>query len=430
MPSITETFQLIESKEFQRALESLYGDVPSIIINQKQRYKALVQEYVNKYSEGDVFLFSSPGRSEISGNHTDHNLGKVIAASINMDCIGAAAKNDQNIIRIKSITYNEDFIIDLNSSGNSLNLSGTYTLVKGILDGFERYGYKLGGFDVCITSDVISAAGVSSSASFEMLICSIINFFYNNNEMDVVTCAKIGQYAENSEWNKQSGLLDQIACGYGGLISIDFKNIEAPLITTLNFSSIDKDYELFIVPTGANHADLSEEYSSIPTEMKAVARELGKNVLRELEKQDILDNLDKLRESVGDRAVLRALHFYEENIRVDQQVEALTGDNANSFIKLVNESGNSSWKWLQNCYSNTTPSTQGVTLYLALTELFIKEKGAGACRVHGGGFAGVIMTLLPKEYTDSYKAHMHSFGVEQIYPVRIRKHGAININLL
>ncbi|MDT3425986.1 galactokinase [Paenibacillus forsythiae] len=245
-----------------------------------------------------------------------------------------------------------------------------------------------------------------------------------------MACAKIGQYAENTNWNKQSGLLDQIACGYGGLITIDFKDGQSPSIQKLNFEAIDKNYELLIIPTGANHADLSEEYSSIPTEMKAVAGKLGAEVLGDLSIDEVLKHFAELRESVGDRALLSALHFYEENSRVDQQVEALRKDNGDEFLRLVNESGNSSWKWLQNCYSNSTPGTQGVTVHLALTERFIKRIGRGACRVHGGGFAGVIMALLPKESTASYTEYMKSFGADPIYPVRIRKYGAVNLNLL
>ncbi|MFD1773027.1 galactokinase [Paenibacillus rhizophilus] len=430
MPSIADTLQLIHSELFRDRLSELYGEGPEALTSQVERYSSLVHEYNERFNGTDVYLFSSPGRSEISGNHTDHNLGKVIAASINMDCIGVAEKNGDNKVSIKSVTYNEDFTIDLSRREDIPNPSGTYTLVEGILNGFEKDGYNIGGFNVCVTSDVISAAGVSSSASFEMLICAILNFFYNDNQMDVVTCAKIGQYAENSKWDKQSGLLDQIACGHGGLISIDFKDAQHPVITSLNFEPVDQAYKLLIIPTGGNHADLSREYSSIPSEMKAVAGELGAKVLGDLRVEDVLSRFQEIREKAGDRAVLRALHFFEENGRVDKQIKALEEGRADEFIKLVNESGNSSWKWLQNCYSNTTPETQGVSLYLAVTELFIKNNGAGACRVHGGGFAGVIMALLPKALVDSYTEYMQSFGVDQIYSIRMRKYGAVNVNLL
>ena len=293
-----------------------------------------------------------------------------------------------------------------------------------------KRGYTIGGFNVVITSDVISAAGVSSSASFEMLMCEIVNYFYNNNEMDVVTRAKIGQYAENIKWDKQSGLLDQMACGYGGLITIDFKDRENPVIQPLQFDAINKDYDLLIVPTGANHADLSEEYSSIPTEMKAVAQQLGAKVLGELTIEDVLAHVERLRATAGDRAVLRALHFFEENGRVDRQVQALSEGDAETFLKLVTESGNSSWKWLQNCYSNTNPDEQGVTVHLALSELFIRRNGAGACRVHGGGFAGVIMVMLPKTLTEAYEQYMKDFGVDKIYKVQIRKYGDVHVGSL
>ncbi|NGM81706.1 galactokinase [Paenibacillus sp. 7124] len=430
MPSIADTLQLIHSELFRDRLTELYGDGQEALSSQTERYSALVNEYSQRFGGSDVYLFSSPGRSEISGNHTDHNLGKVIAASINMDCIGVAEKTGDNKVSIRSITYNEDFTIDLGRRAENPNASGTYTLVEGILNGFEKNGYSIGGFNVCLTSDVISAAGVSSSASFEMLICAILNFFYNGNQLDIVACAKIGQYAENTKWDKQSGLLDQIACGYGGLISIDFKDAQHPVITSLNFEPVNQAYKLLIVPTGGNHADLSQEYSSIPSEMKAVAKELGAQVLGDLSAADVLSRFQELREKAGDRAVLRALHFFEENDRVDKQIKALDEGRPDEFLKLVNESGNSSWKWLQNVYSNLTPETQGVSLYLAVTELFIKKNGAGACRVHGGGFAGVIMALLPKDLVDSYTEYMKSFGVDQIYSIRMRKYGAVNVNLL
>lgn len=430
VPSIADTIQLIQSEDFKEKLVKLYGDNTEILKSQADRYASLVNAYEGRYAEGDVYLFSSPGRSEISGNHTDHNLGKVIATSINMDCVGVAAKTGDRKVSVKSLDYGTDFVIDLDRRGEAGEQSGTYTLVEGILEGFEKFGYNIGGFSVCITSDVISAAGVSSSASFEMLICEILNDFYNKGEMDIVIRAKIGQYAENNKWDKQSGLLDQIACGYGGLITIDFKDSVHPVIKGVDFEAIDKDYDLLIVPTGANHADLSEEYSSIPTEMKAAARVLGAQVLGELTLDDLLGRLEEVRASAGDRAVLRALHFFEENNRVDQQILALEEDRPEDFLRLVTESGNSSWKWLQNCYSNTAPGEQGVTISLALTELFIKKIGAGATRVHGGGFAGVIMALLPKSATEEYTSYMKSFGTPHIYRIRMRKYGAVNVNAL
>ncbi|GGF71563.1 galactokinase [Paenibacillus albidus] len=430
MPSITETLELLGTESLKKKFNLLYGDDQNVISGQIERYSQLIKDFEQRYGGQDVYLFSSPGRSEISGNHTDHNLGKVIAASINMDCIGVAEKTDDPIVSIKSITYNEDFTIDLSRLEEHVDGSGTETLVRGILKGFGKFGFATGGFKVCITSDVISAAGVSSSASFEMLISSILNYFYNDNRMDVVACAKIGQYAENIEWDKQSGLLDQIACGYGGLITIDFADPQVPVIQNLDFAAINEQYDLLIVPTGANHANLSDEYSSIPSEMKAVAGYFGAKVLRELDAGKVLGKLAEVRAEAGDRAVLRALHFFEENNRVDQQVAALNENRAEDFLRLVTASGNSSWKWLQNCYSNTTPELQGVTLYLALTELFIAQHGEGACRVHGGGFAGVIMALLPKRLTSAYIDYMSNYSSQDIYQIRIRQVGSVNINSL
>lgn len=430
MPSIQETMQWIGSEAFQHTLGELYGDQPGETRLQADRYQALVRQYEQSYGDGDVYLFSSPGRTEISGNHTDHNLGKVIAASINMDCVGAAAKNEENKVRIHSVTYNEQFVIDLNAQEDPANPSGTYTLVQGILEGFQHFGYSIGGADICLTSNVISAAGVSSSASFEMLIGTILNYFYNGNAMDIVTVARIGQYAENRRWNKQSGLLDQTACGYGGLISIDFREEGAPVIKEIGFGPIEQGYDLLIVATGENHADLSDEYSSIPQEMKAVAKELGAGVLRQVEKQDVLGSVQAVRAAAGDRALLRSLHFFAENDRVDRQIEALEHGQVSEFLRQVTASGNSSWKWLQNCYQASTPASQAITVYLALTELYIDSIGDGACRVHGGGFAGVIMALIPKEHSAAYKEYIQAMGAPEVYNVRIRKAGAVTVNLL
>ncbi|HEY8890147.1 MAG TPA: galactokinase family protein [Clostridium sp.] len=430
MPTLNNTIEILNSKSTKILFGDLYGQEEEVIVKQILRYTSLVKEYDKKFKTNDIYIFSSPGRSEISGNHTDHNLGKVIAASINLDCIGVTEVTDNNKISIKSLTYNEDFVIDLDDLESAEKDTEAALLVKGVLEGVKKYGYKIGGFNVCITSDVICAAGVSSSASFEMLLCSIINYFYNNNEMDIITCGKVGKYAENTRWNKQSGLLDQLACAHGGLITIDFKDPEFPIIKDIDYTTIEQIYDLVIVSTGANHADLSEEYSSIPIEMKAVASNLGASVLRGVTLEDLLNNLDNLREVAGDRAILRSLHFFEENKRVDKQMDALNMGNYSDFIKLVNESGNSSWKWLQNCYSISATHEQAVTLYLALSELFIKKNGAGACRVHGGGFAGVILVLLPKEITKEYITYMRKYNNNGIYKVNIRKYGAVNINSL
>ncbi|MDO4326614.1 MAG: galactokinase family protein [bacterium] len=393
------------------------------------RYEAVAEGFQKKFGDRDMLLFSSPGRTEISGNHTDHNHGKVLAGSINLDCVGAAAKNDSGIVHIISATYDQDFSIKVEDLKPSAKMAGTIDLTKGILEGFLERGYQIGGFDAYITSNVISAAGVSSSASYEMLICSILNVLYNDGQMDVVDYAHIGKFSENRYWNKQSGLLDQMACAVGGLITIDFKNPNAPKVEKIDFDFSAQNHSLIIVQTGKGHADLSADYSSVPNEMKAVAAYFGKEVLAEVDEKEVLANLTKIRKKTGDRAVLRALHFYEENKRVDAEVKALKENDFAAFLQNITASGNSSWKWLQNCYTNQAPQEQGITVTLALTEMFIQEKQKGACRVHGGGFAGVIMAMLPNELVDEYVAYIESYaGKGSAYRMMIRPYGSFCVS--
>ncbi|MBC8542593.1 galactokinase [Bianquea renquensis] len=391
------------------------------------RYEHLAQKFVETFGNMEFEYFSSPGRTEISGNHTDHNHGKILAGSIHLDCVAVAAKTDSGRITIVDETYQERY--DLSVTDRVSNeTTGTLALLKGLLAGFQERGLTVGGFNAYVATDVISAAGVSSSASFEMLICCILNTFYHDGALDVVTLAKIGKYAENQYWNKQSGLLDQLSCAVGGIITIDFANIDAPSIQKVDFSFDDVGYDLVIVNTGKGHADLSAEYSSIPTEMKAVAAYFGCETLSEVALDQVRDNVDALRKAVGDRAVLRAFHFFTENERVEGEILALRENRFEDFLDLVTRSGNSSWKWLQNCYSICDCQEQSVTLALALTELYLAKLGQGACRVHGGGFAGVIMALLPKGAVADYSAYMEkALGSGCTYPMRLRPLGSIRV---
>ncbi len=371
-------------------------------------------------------LFSSPGRTEISGNHTDHNHGKVLAGSINLDCVGVAAKNNSSKVHIISETFNQSFIIDLNDLSPSDKKAGTIDLVKGLLQGFKESGYEVGGFNAYITSNVISAAGVSSSASFEMLLCSILNTFFNEGRMDTVAYAHIGKYSENVYWDKASGLLDQMACAVGGLITIDFLEPASPVVEKIDFDFSSQNHSLIIVNTGKGHADLSADYSSVPIEMKKVAEFFGKEVCAEITEEEVIGHLAEVREYAGDRSVLRALHFFEENKRVEAEVKALKEGRFSDFLNNITASGNSSWKWLQNCFTNSAYQEQGITVALALTELFIAGKQRGACRVHGGGFAGVIMAMLPNDLVEEYVAYIEkALGEGNAYRMSIRPYGAI-----
>lgn len=394
-----------------------------------KRYEAIAAGFEKTFNQKEFHFFSSPGRTEISGNHTDHNQGKVLTASIQLDCIAAAAKNDSNMIKIVSETFHQTYQINIQDLSCS-ETTGTTALLKGILAGFQEKGYQIGGFYAYISSNVISSAGVSSSAAFEMLICTIVDYFFHNNQLDTVTYAKIGQYAENHYWKKQSGLLDQMACATGGLISIDFQDTNNPAVQSIDFDFQEFNHDLIIVNTGKGHADLSAEYSSIPNEMKEVAKFFNKTVLREITLQDILDNLTALRKQTGDRAVLRALHFLEENERVTQQILAIQAKQYDRFLELIKESGNSSWKWLQNCYTIENYKEQSVSLGLALTELFLENIKQGACRIHGGGFAGVILAVIPRNFSQKYQDYMEKeLGKDCTYLLSIRKYGSIHLDL-
>ena len=422
-----KTLELLRSEAADIRMRELYGaDKAEENIH---RYEDLVQKFQENFGEKDILMFSSPGRTEISGNHTDHNHGKVLAGSINLDCVGVAAVNDTNFVNIVSETFNQSFTIDLNHLEPSDRMAGTVDLVKGLLKGFEKSGYEVGGFDAYVTSNVISAAGVSSSASFEMLLCSMLNTFFNAGKMDTVAYAHIGKYSENHYWNKASGLLDQMACAVGGLITIDFLEPQAPVVEKIDFDFASQNHSLIIVNTGKGHADLSADYSSVPNEMKKVAQFFGKEVCAEIKEQDVIDHLAELRAYAGDRSVLRALHFFEENKRVEAEVKALKENRFGDFLDGITSSGNSSWKWLQNCYTNSNVQEQGISIALALTEMFIAEKKRGACRIHGGGFAGVIMAMLPNDLVDEYVAYIEkAMGEGSAYRMSIRPYGAICVN--
>ena len=412
--NVCETIKQLNSEKTDAFMHELYGKGAA---ENKARYEKVLKGFEENFGDNEgILLFSSPGRTEISGNHTDHNHGKVLAGSINLDCVGAAAKNYSSHVRIISETYNQDITIDLNDLEPSAKKAGTVDLIKGILKGFETSGYSVGGFNAYITSNVISAAGVSSSASFEMLLCSMLNAFFNESRMDNVAYAHIGKFAENKYWDKASGLLDQMACAVGGLITIDFVEPMTPVVKN-------------IVQTGKGHADLSAEYSSIPEEMKKVAKYFGKDVLAQISEEKVIQHLPEIRKFAGDRAVLRALHFFEENKRVEAEVAALKEGRFNDFLENITASGNSSWKWLQNCFTTSNNAEQGITVALALTELFIAQKQRGACRVHGGGFAGVIMAMLPNDLVEEYTKYMEKcLGEGCAYNMSIRPYGAICVS--
>ena len=403
-------------------LQRVYGDASE---EAAMRLNELETHYHELFDEGEPEFFSAPGRTEIIGNHTDHNGGKILAASITMDTICAAAPSGNNVVTIVSEGYPDPVVINLDAIDELPRCAGTLSLVAGMLESFGQRGYKVGGFNAVVSTQVISSAGVSSSASFEMLLCAVVNHLFNGDAIDVATYALVGQYAENVWWEKASGLMDQMACAVGGTIMLDFS--DGVRYEKVDFSYDQLGCDLVIVNTGKGHADLSAEYSSVPGEMRAVAAALGVERLCDTTEDALLAHIDEVRAMVGcDRALMRALHYYEECGRVDEAVEALGAGDKARVLALIDESGSSSWRWLQNAYVTGDAGEQSIPLALALSELYLKKVGDGACRLHGGGFAGVIMCAVPKEATGDYVALMsRHFGTDNVYLTNIRSVGAL-----
>ena len=405
-------------------LKKIYGETEE----SSARFTSLAENFEKKYHHDNAEFFTAPGRTEIIGNHVDHNGGQIIAASIDLDTIGAACPNGTNVIHMVSEGYKQEVVVELDKLSTERYTKGTDALVAGIMEYMQKKGYATGGFDAYVSTKVIAAAGVSSSASFEMLVCVIVDHLFNEGKIGVVTYAKAGQYAENKYWLKGSGLLDQLACAVGGMITIDFADIENPAIREIKCDFDEMGHDLVIINTGKGHADLSAEYSAVPNEMKKVAEYFGKEVLEQCKEDDVIENVKAIREFAGDRAVLRAFHFFEENKRVDAEVEALEKKDFATFFNKITESGDSSWKWLQNCYCNETPDEQSITVALALTKLYLDKIGRGVCRVHGGGFAGVIAAFLPKEETEGFTKYIDkALGEGSAYVMHIRPQGAVKV---
>ena len=402
-------------------LQKIYGETEK----SSARFAHLGEKFAEIYKHDHAEYFTSPGRTEIIGNHVDHNGGKVIAGSINLDTVGAAAPNGTDVIRITSEGYRDEIVVDLSKLSKENYKKGTPALVAGMMEGAQKNGFKAAGFDAYVSTNVIAAAGVSSSASFEMLICTMIDYFFNEGKMTYNDYAKIGQDAENVYWDKASGMMDQMACAVGGPVLFNFADRNNLEYSKLDFSFGKFGHRLVIVNTGKGHADLSQEYSEIPAEMKAAAKALGVELLHESTLDELLAHVNEIED---DRAVLRAIHFFEETRRVEDAAEAIGKEDYEKFMKLMDESGNSSWELLQNCYSLQNCHEQKISLMLALTQLFLNKIQGGICRVHGGGFAGVIATILPEAEMDNYVEYISRYvGRDNVYPMDIRAVGAAHI---
>ncbi len=396
-----QLIEKIENGELDGALKKVYV-TDEAVAAQKPRYIRTVKEFINLFgNDRDVFVLSAPGRTEVCGNHTDHNNGKVLAASINLDAIAIAAKREDMTINEKSEGHNLNKV-DISSLAPSEDEYGkSSSMIKGVAAGLKEQGYNIGGFDACTTSDVMGGSGLSSSAAFEVLIATVINHLYNDGKVDAVTVAKVSQFSENVYFGKPSGLLDQMASSVGTFVTIDFKDTKNPVIKKVDFDFAKSGYSLCIVDTHGNHSDLTDDYAAVRSEMEDVAKALGKNVLREVEYDDFFAALPELQQKVNDRALLRAFHFFGENERVDKAVSSLENNDFDGFKEAIIDSGMSSYLYNQNVYSPKTPTEQKLSLALCISEKLLK--GKGAWRVHGGGFAGTIQAFVPNDMLDEYK---------------------------
>ncbi len=417
----------INENGFKDIFTVLYGEENLAAAN--ARYIKAVDEFCGVFgADRDLELFSVAGRSEISGNHTDHNFGKVIAASIDLDIIAVASKRDDMMINIKSEGFPIDEIDVSNPTPDEKFFYSSGSIISGMTRGFLNNGYKVGGYDAYTTSNVFKGSGLSSSAAFEDMVGNILNHFYNDGKVENPEIAKIAQYAENVFFGKPCGLMDQTACAVGGFVAIDFKDPKNPIIEKLDFDLTGAGYSLCIINTGGNHADLNDDYASVPAEMKAVAAHFGKSVLREVEEADIIAAIPELREKCGDRAIMRALHFVNENKRVAAQTEALKNGNLAKFFEGVHASGNSSFKYLQNVYTTKNISEQGLSLALCLAERVLAGRDA-AWRVHGGGFAGTIQAFIRNEDIADFRRVLDgAFGEGATTVLKVRPFGAIKVS--
>ena len=372
------------------------------------------------------YVFSAPGRTEIGGNHTDHQHGCVLAAAVDLETVADVTLNGTNRIWIQSEGY-PAFSIDLDDlTVDEHEKNTTVALVRGVVAGFAQRGVQVQGFDAVIHSTVLPGSGLSSSAAFEVLIGTIINELFNEGKTSAEEIAMIGQYAENVYFGKPCGLMDQMASSVGSLVYIDFGDPKQPKVEKIDFDLAEAGYALCIIDSGADHADLTDEYAAIPNEMKQVCSLFGKDVLREIPEETFLAALPDLRGQVSDRAILRAMHIYRENERVAKQAQALKNKDVDAFLNLIKESGNSSWKYLQNITPAGAVKHQEVAVALALCDTYLK--GQGAYRVHGGGFAGTVQAFVPLNMLDSFKTTIEAvLGENSCHVLNIRQQGGIRV---
>lgn len=401
--------------------------IPALILAPQVK-TALDAGFAAAFEGSPARYFSAPGRTEIGGNHTDHQRGRVLAAAVNLDTVAAVRVNGTNIIRIQSKGYPMS-VVDLdNLTPVESEINSTPALIRGVAARFAQLGCKVEGFDAYCESTVLPGSGLSSSAAYEVLIGTIINCLFFDKKLSAIEIAQVGQYAENVFFGKPCGLMDQMASSVGAMVFIDFKDPQAPVVEKIDFDFASAEHALCIIDTGADHADLTDEYAAIPGELKALCNILGEGELRSISKMDFYSNIQRLRKEVGDRAVLRAIHIYDENQRVKLQKKALQAGDFASFLSYVTESGLSSWRHLQNVIPAGRKEKQEVAFALTIAEKLLN--GRGACRVHGGGFAGTIQAFVPNDLLEDFKNGIESvLGEGSCYVLSIRPQGGVEMEV-
>ena len=419
---IQEIETYVKAGKLDEKLIELYGQED--LAHQKERYLSILQEAEKAFGNEEAKLFSAPGRTEVGGNHTDHQLGAVLAASLNLDCVAVVIPTEDNVVTYKAKDFSVKPVDLLDVAVHAEEKNSTEALIRGVAAGMKARGYAYGGFKAYAESNVIPGGGMSSSAAFEVLLGTIQNELWNQGKASAEDIAKIGQYAENVYFMKPSGLLDQMACSVGSFAAIDFADPEKPVVEKVDFDPAEYGYDLIMTDVKASHADLSDEYGLVPAEMKAAAKVMGHEVLCHVTMEELFAHVKEIRQQCGDRAFLRAYHFINETKRAKEEAEALRKKDINTFLKLVRESGRSSWMYLQNISVPSDPAHQAVALALAMSEEVIGEDGA--YRVHGGGFAGTIQAFVRKENSEKYIETMESaFGKGCCYTLHIRPCGGI-----
>lgn len=393
--------------------------------DQTERYTVLAETFRAQFHTEPEMFVSAPGRTEVVGNHTDHNFGRVLAASVNLDTVAAVAPRGDGVIELHSAGYATPFIVDIADLAVREGERGrTFSLIRGVTARLQQLGYKVGGFNASVTSTVFKGSGLSSSAAFEVMLVAIFDALFNGWTIDPKCNAQISQYVENVYFGKPSGLLDQTASAVGGLVSMDF-SVSPASVEALSYDFGKKGYSLCIVRVGGDHENLTHEYAAIPEEMKQVARAMGEEALNAVSKEQLWNALPALKGKVCDRAILRAFHFVDETERVTDAVRALKNDDLNAFFEAVIASGESSWKLLQNLYV-PTGDNQEMPLALEMSRRMLQ--GRGAWRIHGGGFAGTILAFVPNDFVGEYEKNMNGvFGENATMALAIRPEGVVCI---